>query len=516
MTSHDQTLARKLQRLKSPDLFFESHPIYREECGVFGIWNSDDAAAYVALGLHALQHRGQEATGIVSYQEPHFHAHRAKGRVGDSFSDPDVIRALKGRSAIGHNRYSTTGASTLDNIQPLFAEMEFGGCAVAHNGNFTNALEIRRNLIQKGSVFSSTGDTESLIHLMSTSSGSIRERILQALNTVTGAFALIMLTEDALIGARDPWGIRPLVLGKLGESYILASETCALNMIGADFIREIERGEVVFISQDQQQKCQIHSIIMENRQPYTRPCLFEYVYFSRPDSSFDGRPIYTTRCQIGKELAIEHGIEADLVVPIPDSGNPAAIGLARELNIPFDLGIVRNHYVGRTFIEPSSHIRGLGVRLKHSPNVDAVKGKRIILVDDSLVRGTTSRKIIPFLREAGVAAIHLRIASPPVRFPCFYGINISPTDDLPAAESHQKDFISQLSKHLGVDSLAYLSLDGLYRALGVPERDPKNPAFTDHFFSGDYPTALYDFDNNLTSSTDTALLQRVPPPAPNT
>ena len=472
---------------------------------VFGVFNIDKAGNAVALGLHSFQHRGQEETGIVSYEKPHFHSHKALGLVGKSFSKQNIISRLKGSSAIGHNRYATTGTSSLDNAQPIFVELSIGGCALAHNGNLTNSLYLRKQLIEKGAVFSSTGDSETILHLMSNTSGSMKERCLKSLHKITGSFALIMLTQDYMIGARDPWGIRPLVLGRLEDSYILASETCALSIIGASFIREVEQGEVVIISKNPHGRSQLESIFLNNRKPHPRPCLFEYVYFSRPDSIFASRSIYDSRCNFGKQLAIEHPVNADIVVPIPDSGNPAAIGLANQLNIPFHLGIVRNHYVGRTFIQPTASIRNLDVQLKHSINTESVKNKKIILVDDSIVRGTTSRQIISMLKAAGVKEIHLRIACPPIKFPCFYGINISTEDKLVANDKDNRE----IAEFIGVDSLEFLSIDGLYRALGHPFRDPQRPAFTDHYFTGDYPTELKDYEEDLIKASNKPMLHNI-------
>ncbi|MEZ5855266.1 MAG: amidophosphoribosyltransferase [Hyphomicrobiaceae bacterium] len=454
-----------------------------EECGVFGIFGHDDAAAITALGLHALQHRGQEGCGIVTYDGRHFNQERRLGLVGDHFSRSDIIGRLTGRMAVGHNRYSTTGKVLLRNVQPLFADLDQGGFAVAHNGNLTNALTLRRELVRSGAICQSTSDTEVILHLIARSKKRrIVERFVDALLQIEGAYALTCLTNDMLIGARDPIGIRPLVLGRLEGAYVLASETCALDIVGAEFVREIENGEVVVITDEG----------IESHRPFprrpARPCVFEYVYFARPDSMIDGRSVYAMRKQMGAELAAESPAEADVVVPIPDSGVPAAIGYAQAAAIPFELGIIRNHYVGRTFIEPEQKIRQLGVKLKHSVNLGVIRGARIILLDDSIVRGTTSRKIVGMLKDAGARSVHMRISCPPVRHPDFYGIDTPRTEELLAA-THS---IEEMRAHMGADSLAFLSVDGLYRAMGRDYRDARNPQFTDHCFTGDYPTRLAD------------------------
>ncbi|MFL5260429.1 MAG: amidophosphoribosyltransferase [Hyphomicrobiales bacterium] len=455
----------------------------REECGVFGVFGHPDAAALTALGLHALQHRGQEAAGIVTFDGERFNAERRLGLVGDHFSQESTIRRLKGRNAVGHVRYSTTGETILRNVQPLFAELATGGLAVAHNGNLTNGLTLRRELIAEGAICQSTSDTEVILHLVARSQKPrIIERYIDALRSLEGAYSLVALTNKKLIGARDPLGIRPLILGELNGAHILCSETCALDIIGARFIREIENGEVIVISEEG----------LESLRPFprlpARPCIFEYVYFSRPDSILGGRSVYEARKQMGRQLAIESAAPADVVIPVPDSGVPAALGFAQESGIPFELGIIRNHYVGRTFIEPTQTIRALGVKLKHNANRAAITGKRIVLVDDSIVRGTTSVKIVRMMYEAGAREVHMRIASPPIRFPDFYGIDTPEQKSLLAA-THTLD---EMRAKIGVDSLAFLSVDGLYRALGYERRDPHRPQFTDHCFTGDYPTHLTD------------------------
>jgi amidophosphoribosyltransferase len=455
----------------------------REECGVLGIFGNEDAAALTALGLHALQHRGQEAAGMVTYDGAHFHSERRLGLVGDNFNKADVIGRLKGHIALGHVRYSTTGDTILRNVQPLFADLDTGGIALAHNGNLTNALTLRRELISSGAICQSTSDSEVILHLMARSQRRrIVERFVEALRQIQGAYAFVCLTNDMLIGARDPIGIRPLVLGRIGSAYVLTSETCALDIVGAEFVREIENGEIVVITKDG----------IESHRPFprrpARPCIFEYIYFARPDSIVGGRNVYATRKQMGVELAREAPAAADVVIPIPDSGVPAAIGYAQESGMPFELGIIRNHYVGRTFIEPEQRIRQLGVKLKHSANAAAVRGNRIVLIDDSVVRGTTSKKIVQMMFEAGAREVHFRVACPPIAHPDFYGIDTPRTGELLAANMG----VEEMCRFMGATSLAFLSVDGVYRALGYEQRDARNPQFTDHCFTGDYPTSLTD------------------------
>ncbi len=459
----------------------------REECGVFGVFNHPDAAALTALGLHALQHRGQEAAGIVSFDGARFNAERRMGLVGDHFSAEKVINRLRGSSAVGHCRYSTTGETILRNVQPLFAELAAGGLAVAHNGNLTNGLALRKELISQGAICQSTSDTEVLLHLVARSSrGKLVERYIDALRRLEGAYAFVTLTNKKLIGARDPLGIRPLILGKLGDAYILASETCALDIIGAKFIREIENGEVVVIDETG-----IESHWPFPRQP-ARPCIFEYVYFSRPDSVLGGRSVYDVRKAMGMQLAKESPADVDVVVPIPDSGVPAALGFAQASNLPFELGIIRNHYVGRTFIEPTQSIRSLGVKLKHNANRSVIEGKRIVLLDDSIVRGTTSVKIVRMMYDAGAAEVHMRISSPPIKHPDYYGID-TPEEKALLAATHTLD---EMREFIGVSSLAFLSVDGMYRAVGYPGRNNAQPQFTDHAFTGEYPTRLTDMQGD--------------------
>ena len=457
-----------------------------EECGVFGVYGHPDAAALTALGLHALQHRGQEATGIVAYDGEQFNAHRGMGHVSDNFSSKEVIGRLRGNAAIGHVRYATTGEVALRNVQPLFADFEFGGLAICHNGNLTNSYQLRRQLVRRGSLFQSTSDTEVIVHLIATSlKETVVDRLIDALKQIQGAFSLVALSQDEVIGVRDPLGVRPLVLGRLAGAWILASETCALDIIGAEFVRDIAAGEVVMIGPRG-----VKSLLPFGRRA-NRFCVFEHIYFARPDSVVEGRSVYEARKRIGQELARESPVDADIVVPVPDSGVPAAIGYAQESGLPFELGIIRNHYVGRTFIEPTDQIRHLGVRLKHNASRANLNGKRVILVDDSIVRGTTSIKIVEMVRRAGASAVHMRISSPPTRHPCFYGIATPERDELLAARLD----VDGMAELIGVDSLAFLSIDGLYRAMGEAARDDLAPRFCDACFTGDYPIPLTDADD---------------------
>ncbi|MCP4936877.1 MAG: amidophosphoribosyltransferase [bacterium] len=454
-----------------------------EECGVFGIFDHDDAAAFTTLGLHALQHRGQEAAGIITFDGKRFISERHLGKVGDYFTSSKVIKKLVGRTAIGHVRYSTTGDTVLQNTQPLYADLATGGFAICHNGNLTNAITLREELIKGGAICQTTSDTEVLLHLVARSrEHQFVDKFIEALKQIEGAFAFVGLTNKKLVGARDPYGIRPLVLGKQGNSYVLASETCALNMIDAEFVREIENGEVVIITKD---GIQSYKPFGETK---SRPCIFEYIYFARPDSIVGGHCVYDVRKKMGAELARESSVEADVVIAVPDSGLPAAIGYAQKSYIPFELGIIRNHYVGRTFIEPAQKIRELGVRLKHSANCASIAGKRIILVDDSIVRGTTSMKIVKMMYEAGAKEVHMRISSPPITHPDFYGIDTPRRSSLIAAGRS----VAEINEFIGADSLAFLSIEGIYKAMGYKSRNSKNPQFTDHCFTGDYPTRLLD------------------------
>jgi len=469
-----------------------------EECAVFGIWNATDAAAVAALALHALQHRGQEATGIVSYDGQRFHSHKGLGLVGDNFGDAKVIASLPGSAAVGHNRYATTGDTVLRNVQPLYADFEFGGFAVAHNGNLTNANALHRALVRRGCLFQSTTDSEVFIHLIAISLYStVVDRLIDALKQVIGAYSLVALSNEALMGVRDPLGVRPLILGRLPSTdgqtsstrgWVLASETCGLDIVGAEFVRDVEPGEIVVIN-DQG----VRSIKPFGRTA-SRFCVFEYIYFARPDSVVEGMPVYEARKRIGAVLARESHVPADVVVPVPDSGVPAAMGYSHESGIPFELGIIRNHYVGRTFIEPTDQIRNLGVKLKHSANRPMLEGKRVILVDDSIVRGTTSRKIVEMVRQAGAAEVHMRISSPPTTHSCFYGIDTPERSKLLAA----RNTVDEMAQLIGVDSLAFISIDGLYRALKHDGRDPRAPFFCDACFTGEYPIPLPDMADNDT------------------
>tara|TARA_Y100000590_G_scaffold112739_1_gene128551 strand:+ start:1003 stop:2469 length:1467 start_codon:yes stop_codon:yes gene_type:complete len=466
-------------------------PKIKEECGVFGISNYDDASALTALGLHALQHRGQEGCGIVSFDEKKYYSEKRYGLVGDNFNKEKVLKKLPGKFAIGHNRYSTTGGTTLRNIQPFFADTNAGGIGVAHNGNLTNALTIRKKLVKEGAIFYSTSDTEVIIQLIAKSKRSKTiDKVIDAIFQIQGGYALIMLAQNKLIGARDPLGIRPLVIGKIKNSYVLASETCALDIIGAKFLREVGNGEIVIIENDE----------LKSIKPFPpkkpRPCIFEYIYFSRPDSILNGKTTYEFRKKFGEQLAAEDNIKADLVVPVPDSGNAAALGYSQKTKINFDLGLIRNHYVGRTFIEPAQKIRSLGVKLKLNANKSSIKNKKLILVDDSLVRGTTSYKIVKMLYDAGAKEIHVRIASPEIKYPDFYGVDMPTRKELLAANKSA----DEICEYIGADSLKFLSIDGLYKAMGFEKRNNAYPQLTDHYFTGDYPVEIIDElgDNKIT------------------
>lgn len=458
----------------------------RLECGVCGVWGAPDneASSIVALGLHALQHRGQEACGIASVLEAQsFFTERHMGLVGEAFGNTDLTNRLPGSAAVGHTRYSTAGGSFIRNVQPMFADLDQGGIAIAHNGNLTNFKHIHAQLVAEGAIFQSTSDSEAILHLIARSrKAKIIDRFIDALGRIEGGYALVAQTRFKMIGARDPLGIRPLVLGKLGEAWVLASETCALDTMGATFIRDVEHGEVVVIDEEG-----LTSIKPFADRP-ARPCLFEYVYFARPDSIVNGRSVYEVRKEMGRRLAREFQIDADIVVPVPDSGVPAALGYAQEAGIPFEMGIIRSHYLGRTFIQPSQASRQKGVRMKHSPNRAVLQGKRVVLIDDSIVRGTTSLKLVRAVRAAGAAEVHLRSASPQILYPDFYGIDMPERSQLMAA-THSME---EMRAILEVDSLGFLSIDGLYEATGVGARNNDCPQFTDHYFTGDYPTRLLD------------------------
>ena len=455
----------------------------RLECGVFGVFDTPGASQITALGLHALQHRGEEACGIAAFDGQGFHYEKYMGHVGDAFAGADLVDRLPGSSAIGHTRYSTSGANVLRNVQPMFADLGAGGVALAHNGNLTNFLMLRERLVSEGHIFQSTSDSEVILQLIAISRKTrFLDRFIEALSQIEGGYALVGLTNKKLIGARDPLGIRPLVLGDLNGKPVLASETRALDMVGAKFVRDIEHGEVIVISSDG----------VESVRPFpaakARPCVFEYVYFAMPDSVVNGRSVYDVRKRMGQRLADESLVEADVVVPVPDSGVPAALGFAQQAGLPFEMGIIRNHHLGRTFIQPNQDARELSVRMKHSPNRAVLAGKRVILVDDSIVRGTTTVKVVKMVREAGAKEVHLRSASPAIRFPDFYGIDMPDREHLIAAQMT----VPEMAKRFGVDSLGFLSVDGLYWAMDCGERDPACPQFTDHYFTGDYPTRLLD------------------------
>lgn len=473
-----QVFERYSAPLRDPD---DDTP--RLECGVFGIYDVEEAAGLTALGLHALQHRGQEACGIAAFDGQRFTTERHMGQVGDAFGGGSLSDRLPGRFAIGHTRYSTAGGSFIRNVQPMFADLESGGVALAHNGNLTNFLTLREQLVADGAIFQSTSDSEVILHLIARSRKSrLIERFIDALMQIEGGYALVALTNKKLIGVRDPLGIRPLVLGELDGKYVLASETCALDMIGARFVRDIEHGEMVVID---------HGGI-ESIRPFparqARPCIFEYVYFARPDSVVNGRSVYEVRKRMGRRLAQETPADVDVVVPVPDSGVPAALGFAQEAGLPFEMGIIRNHYVGRTFIQPTQGQRELGVRMKLAPNRSVLAGKRVLLIDDSIVRGTNSVRVVRMVREAGAKEVHLRSASPPIQWPDYYGIDMPDREKLLAA-NHS---VEEIAKILNVDSMGYLSVDGLYWAMDAGSRDAASPQFTDHYFTGDYPTRLLD------------------------
>ena len=460
----------------------------REECGIFGVSNHEDSSALVALGLHALQHRGQEGCGIVSFDGKNYHSEKRQGLVGDHFTDSTTIKKLPGRFAIGHNRYSTTGETSMRNVQPFFADLHMGGLSVAHNGNLTNALLLRETLVKEGAIFRTTSDTETIVQLIAKSKREkFTDKLIDSLFQIQGGYALVLLTNKKLVGVRDPLGIRPLVIGKLKNSYIFASETCALDIVGASFIREVENGEIVVIENEE-----LKSIKPFPKQKQ-KPCVFEYIYFARPDSLINNKCAYEYRKNLGKELAKETDTNADLIVPVPDSGVPAALGYAEESKKKFELGLIRNHYVGRTFIEPSQSIRSLGVKLKLSSTKTIVKNKSIILIDDSLVRGTTCYKIVKMLYESGAKEVHVRIACPEIKYPDFYGVDMPTKKELLAHEKSNKE----MCEYIKAKSLKFLSLDGLYKALIKEKRNPSYPQFSDHYFTGDYPIKPHDNLNGV-------------------
>ncbi len=458
----------------------------KEECGVFGIFNNKDAAALTALGLHALQHRGQEGCGIVTSDEKKFYAERRLGLVGDNFTKGKVLEKLPGNFAIGHNRYSTTGSNSIKNVQPFYADLFDGGISIAHNGNLCNAIHLKKNLVKNGSIFQTTSDTETIVQLIAKSKGkNIVDKIIDSLFKIQGGYALTILTKNKLIGIRDPFGIRPLVIGRLNKSYVLASETCALDIIEAKFFREVKNGEIVVITKNGLESIMPFPKIKE------RPCVFEYIYFSRPDSIINGTSVYEYRKNLGVQLAKETYVDCDLIVPVPDSGVPAAIGYSESTKKSFGLGIIRNHYVGRTFIEPTQQIRSFGVKLKHNINKSLVKNKSITLIDDSLVRGTTSVKIIKMLYDSGAKEVHLRIASPPIKFPDYYGVDTPNQNELLASKLD----IEGMRKFINATTLNFLSIDGLYKSLGYNKRNSLYPQFTDHCFTGEYPVKPLDAKN---------------------
>ena len=465
-----------------------------EECGIFAIHGSSDAAINTALGLHALQHRGQEAVGIVTMEGGQFHAHFADGLVSDNLNSQNIIQKLSGNSAIGHVRYSTSGGKNDRNYQPIYAQLSFGFMAIAHNGNLSNAQTIKRNLIKKGAIFQSTMDTEVIIHLIALSQkANITDKIIDAVSQIEGAFSLVIIHEGEIIAIRDPYGVRPLSIAKLNDSYVVASETCAFDIIGAKFERDIAHGEMIVINKDG-----IKSLQPFEKKP-SKFCIFEYIYFARPDSFIEEKSVYEMRKNIGKELAreakkLQKYLDADIVVPVPDSGVPAAIGFAAEFKIPFELGIIRNHYVGRTFIEPSDRIRHFGVKLKHNANAEMIRGKNVVLIDDSIVRGTTSKKIVQMIRDAGAAKVYMLIASPPTVAPCFYGIDTPSKKHLLAA-NHT---IKEMADMIGADELQYITIDGLYQAITNTKRDNKEPQYCDACFSEQYPIRLKDIEGEET------------------
>ena len=450
----------------------------KEECGVFGIFGTEEASVLTTLGLHSLQHRGQEGAGIVSFDGNNFHSIRKQGLVGDNFNNTEILSQLPGKTAIGHVRYSTTGNSKPENLQPFFANLALGGFSCAHNGNLTNTHSLRKKLVENGSIFQTTTDTEIILQLVALSKKrNLTEKLIDALHQIQGAYSLVILTNKKLIGVRDPYGIRPLVLGDKDGSPVLASETCALDMIGAKYIRDIENGEIVIITDSG----------IESIKPFVklkeRPCIFERIYFASPDSIVGGRTVYTYRKALGEQLALENKIDADVVVPIPDSGVSAAIGFSQTSNIPFELGIIRSHYVGRTFIEPSQTIRQFGVKLKHSVNRSCIENKRVILIDDSIVRGTTANKIVKMVYDAGAKEVHLGVSCPPIKHPDFYGIDTPNYNELIASHTN----IEEMTKLVGATSLFFLSLEGTYKAMGCEKRNSQQPQFTDHCFTGEYP-----------------------------
>jgi len=452
---------------------------FHDECGVFGVFDHPEAAKLTYLGLYALQHRGQEAAGIASSDGTDVYAHKSLGHVQEIFT-PAVIAHLPGSAAIGHTRYSTAGDNTVMNAQPVVIDCNKGKLALGHNGNLTNAIEVRRRLEHRGSIFQSTSDTEVVVHLIARSTArNLPGAIADALSQVEGAYSLVMLTRDEMYAIRDPRGFRPLNLGRIGGTWVVASETCAFDLIDAEYVREIEPGEMLRIS-----RSGIESIRFAPEKPH-QYCIFEHVYFSRPDSVIFGRPVNQSRERLGRLLAREHPVEADIVTPVPDSGVPAAIGFAADSGIPFRMALIRNHYIGRTFIEPEQAIRDFGVKLKLNPVRRMIEGQRVVLVDDSIVRGTTSRKIVRLVREAGAAEVHVRISCPPTISPCYYGVDTPRRDELIASQHD----VEEIRQYLSADSLGYLSLESL--RLAVEDTEGK---FCTSCYTGSYPTELVQLE----------------------
>jgi len=448
-----------------------------EECGIFGVYNHNEASNLTYLGLYALQHRGQESCGIVSSDGTTLHAHKRMGLVADVFGNQEIFKKLPGKSAIGHVRYSTAGASVEKNVQPIMVDYSRGSIAVAHNGNLVNAQLLKAELEAYGSIFQTTMDTEIIIHLLAiTNINSLEERIVDAINRIKGAYCLLFLTESRMIAVRDPNGFRPLCLGKLGGAWVVASESCALDLIEAEFVREIEPGEMIVCTPDGNLKS-----LFPFRKVEPTPCIFEFVYFARPDSYIFGKNVYLARKELGRQLAREHAIDADIVIPVPDSGVPAAMGYAEESGIRFEMGLIRNHYVGRTFIEPAQAIRHFGVKIKLNPVREILKDKRVVVIDDSIVRGTTSRKIVKMVRNAGAKEVHMRISSPPTSYPCYYGIDTPNRKEL-ISSSHT---IAEICRYITADSLGYLSEEGLVKSVGMD-----NTGFCKACFAGTYPVAF--------------------------
>jgi amidophosphoribosyltransferase len=472
----------------------ERKHLIEEACGVFGIHGHSEAANHAYLGLHALQHRGQESAGIATadFDDPsHLYVQRRQGLVSDNFG-ADVLAALPGEAAIGHVRYSTAGGSGLRNAQPIRVSTKYGPIALAHNGNLTNAQGLRAKLESQGSIFATSADTEVIAHLVAKSlADNMLDALIDALNHVQGAYSLVVLTPEYLIALRDPAGVRPLCVGRLDGARVVASESTSFNLIGAEFEREIAPGEMLVVSRDARGAASEEWLRPFPPKP-ARPCIFELVYFARPDSSVFGRNVYNVRRNMGRILAREAPVEADVVVPVPDSGVPAALGFAQESGIPYEMGLVRSHYVGRTFIEPAQEIRHFGVKLKLSPVEAVLKGKRVVVVDDSIVRGTTSRKIIKMLREAGAAEVHFRVASPPTTHPCFYGIDTPERSQL-IASTHSTE---EIGKYITADTVSYLTIDGLREAVGAEINDGSS-GFCEACFTGEYPIPLGDEEQRL-------------------